>query len=87
MGKAFLADNQPENGTTERMRRRMKAKQFRELVKMNLELSFPGDFFPILGWIGYNSFEKKLVTHKGKNYKFIHGLIEEHWRRLLDNKH
>ncbi|CAI9752877.1 unnamed protein product [Fraxinus pennsylvanica] len=65
------------------------AKRFRELIKKGLQLSAasnPGDFFPILGWIGYNSFEKKLATHKEKSYKFMHSLIEEHRRRRRNGK-
>ncbi|XP_022885763.1 cytochrome P450 81D1-like [Olea europaea var. sylvestris] len=60
------------------------AKLFRELIKRGLELSSasnPGDYFPFLGWIGYNSFEKELATHKEKDYKFMHNIIEEHRRR------
>ncbi|KAL2553805.1 Cytochrome [Forsythia ovata] len=60
------------------------AKRFREHVKKGLELmsaSNPRDFFPILGWVGYDSFEKKLAMHIGKSNKFMHGVIEEHRRR------
>ncbi|KAK4488413.1 hypothetical protein RD792_004176 [Penstemon davidsonii] len=64
------------------------AKRFRVIIKEGLELSGasnPGDFFPILGWIGVNGFEKKLAWHKEKGQEFMQELIDEHRRNKGQN--
>ncbi|KAL3526836.1 hypothetical protein ACH5RR_011492 [Cinchona calisaya] len=64
------------------------AKRFRGLVKEVVEfggVSYPGDFLPVLRWIDYRNFEKKLAKLFGKMDAFLEGLVDEHRRNKNDN--
>ncbi|PON49939.1 Cytochrome P [Parasponia andersonii] len=55
------------------------ARQFREILKEIFEnggAGNPGDFLPILNWIG--GFEKRLQRLSKRTDLFLQGLIEEH---------
>ncbi|KAJ0097955.1 hypothetical protein Patl1_28803 [Pistacia atlantica] len=57
------------------------AKKFRKLIAEVTEnggASHPVDFLPILGWMGFGGYEKKLVKLGKKVDVFLQGLIEEH---------
>ncbi|CAK9186298.1 unnamed protein product [Ilex paraguariensis] len=64
------------------------AKHFRKLVEETLLLggaSNPGDFLPILRWIDYQGFEKKLVRLSKDMDEFLQGLIDEHKKDISRN--
>ncbi|KAL5556899.1 hypothetical protein UlMin_039135 [Ulmus minor] len=60
------------------------ARLFREIMKEVFSYggaANPGDFLPILYWIGSNSYEKKVKKLAGKTDAFLEGLIAEHRRK------
>ncbi|KAH7850589.1 hypothetical protein Vadar_027528 [Vaccinium darrowii] len=57
------------------------AEEFRDLVREAFKLSDaanPGDFIPVLRWIDFGGYEKKLQRIHGKMDAFLQGLIDEH---------
>ncbi|GER30931.1 cytochrome P450 [Striga asiatica] len=59
------------------------AREFRELIEEVLGyggVSHPGDFIPVLRWIDYKGFEKKLATVTGKMDAVLQRLIDEQRR-------
>lgn len=64
------------------------AKYFRGLIKEVFKFggaSNPGDFLPLLRWIDYKNFEKRLANLFGKIDVFLEGLINEHRRNKNGN--
>lgn len=62
------------------------AKRFREIIREIFEVSGasnPGDFMPILRWIGYQNIEKNMLALRDKVDVFMQGLVDE--RRLKRN--
>ncbi|KAL6573006.1 hypothetical protein OROHE_002482 [Orobanche hederae] len=60
------------------------AKQFRDLIEEVFTyggVSNPADFFPILRWIDYKGFQKKLTRVSGRMDAFLQRLIDEQRRR------
>ncbi|XP_031262471.1 cytochrome P450 81E8-like [Pistacia vera] len=71
-GKRYYGDDVSDNE---------EAKKFRKLIAEVTEnggASHPVDFLPILGWMGFGGYEKKLVKLGKKVDVFLRGLIEEH---------
>ncbi|KAL6498229.1 hypothetical protein OROGR_028626 [Orobanche gracilis] len=63
------------------------AKQFRELIEEVFTyggVSNPADFFPVLRWIDYKGFQKKLRRVIGRMDAFLQRLIDEQRRRNKD---
>ncbi|KAH7852187.1 hypothetical protein Vadar_021613 [Vaccinium darrowii] len=59
------------------------AEEFRDLVREAFKLSDaanPGDFIPVLRWIDFGGYEKKLQQIHGNMDAFLQGLIDEHRR-------
>ncbi|KAH7520263.1 hypothetical protein FEM48_Zijuj08G0125500 [Ziziphus jujuba var. spinosa] len=57
------------------------ARQFRELMKEIFEtggVSNPGDFLPILNWLGIDGFERSTKRLAKRSDQFLQGLIDEH---------
>ncbi|CAI0625994.1 unnamed protein product [Linum tenue] len=70
-GKRYFDD---ESSTEE-------GERFKELIGEVLELSAtsnPGDFLPVLRWIGYGGLERRMWRAQGKSDAFFQRLIEEH---------
>lgn len=64
------------------------AKVFRELIEDVFKYggaSNPGDFIPLLRWMDYQNYEKKVATVSGKMDAFLDGLIDEHRRNKNTN--
>ncbi|OWM65661.1 isoflavone 2'-hydroxylase-like [Punica granatum] len=56
------------------------ARQFREMIReltKYASTSYPGDFLPILRWIDYQGYQKRLVRLGEKADKFLQGLVDE----------
>ncbi|XP_031267250.1 cytochrome P450 81Q32-like isoform X2 [Pistacia vera] len=57
------------------------AKRLREIVRDIFEVSGasnPGDFLPFLRWLGYQSYEKRVIAVHSKSDGFMQNLIDEH---------
>ncbi|XP_038722129.1 cytochrome P450 81E8-like [Tripterygium wilfordii] len=60
------------------------ARNFREIMReatMNGGVSYPGDFFPMLKWIDWGDYEKRVKRLAGKTDAFLQGLVDEHRRK------
>ncbi|KAL5754798.1 hypothetical protein ACOSP7_023018 [Xanthoceras sorbifolium] len=74
-GKRFYGDDANDAG---------EAKMHRELMAEIMDVSQtsnPVDFLPILKWINYADYEKKLITLDQRSDQFLQNLIEEHRRK------
>ena len=57
------------------------AKHFREIIRKSFLLSAasnPGDFLPILRWMDYGGYEKKMAKNSRELDVILQGLIDEH---------
>ncbi|KAH7665297.1 isoflavone 2'-hydroxylase protein [Dioscorea alata] len=57
------------------------AKEFKEIVKETSSIiaaSNPADFFPVVRWLGFGGYEKRLKRLRKRRDKFFQGLIDEH---------
>lgn len=76
-GKRYFGGEEEDGGGGE-------AKQFRELIEEVFTyggVSNPADFFPVLRWIDYKGFQKKLTRVSGRMDAFLQRLIDEQRRR------
>ncbi|KAK4772030.1 hypothetical protein SAY86_013805 [Trapa natans] len=56
------------------------ATQFRGIIReltMLVSVSYPGDFLPVLRWIDYQGYRKRLVRLAEKANRFLQGLVDE----------
>nr|WNO46793.1 cytochrome P450 81AN9 [Tripterygium hypoglaucum] len=71
-GKRYYGDNVDNDE---------EARNFREMMREATTyggVSYPGDFFPVLKWIDWGDYEKRVKRLAGKTDAFLQGLIDEH---------
>ncbi|KAL5847297.1 hypothetical protein ACOSQ3_010821 [Xanthoceras sorbifolium] len=81
-GKRYYGDNSTEIYHQE-------AKNFQELVAETFRIGGASnilDFLPLLSWVGFGGLEKRLMILHQKREKFLQDLVEEHRRKMADEK-
>ncbi|KAK9012917.1 hypothetical protein V6N11_040947 [Hibiscus sabdariffa] len=78
-GKQYFGEDVAQNSE--------EGRRFREMIKELFELSvtsYPGDFFPILQWVDYNGYMRRIKDLGKKTDELIQEIIAEHRRNKGD---